>query len=156
MPPVSVKISPIDREDERVVKNADKNQFWQDQLDADSRKQGALLAFVDQGKAVATMLPAAGSRSRLWSTWSLSSPGFEAPIVVSARAEADEGQNLATDASSLFSGDEGRAGAQELVDDYFASEGEGRAASASMAVGLMVGWSLRPRRASEPIDGVAR
>jgi hypothetical protein len=58
----------------------------------------------------------------------------------------------AADAASPVGGDESRTGTEERVKDHVVALGDVRRASSSMAVGLTVGWSLRPRRASEPSD----
>ena len=44
------------------------------------------------------------------------------------------------------------AGTEERVDDDVAAIGQVEEGSSTMAVGLTVGWSLRPRRASEPSE----
>jgi hypothetical protein len=49
----------------------------------------------------------------------------------------------ATDAAGLVGGDEGRAGAEERVDDDIAAMVRSSTASSSMAVGLTIGWPCR-------------
>ena len=60
--------------------------------------------------------------------------------------------NALANAAGLVGGDQGRAGVVERAMTMSPRLVRSRRASSSIAVGLTVGWSLRPQRASEPSD----